>query len=219
MRLWGRRLVVAAIMLGPVGSAGAAGTETSAEQLLRRVQARYDSVSTFSAHFTQVFSGQGIQQRESGEVIMKKPGKMRWEYRQPHHKIFVSDGRSAYFYVPDDRQVMVSELESGNGDTPLLFLFGQGDLALEFEVRLESEEDAREDGNVLLRLEPRQPRADFSHVLLEVDPATAGISRLTVVEPIGSRNDYLLSQIQENIRVPDRTFRFKIPPGVEVIRQ
>ncbi len=206
------QVFLAAVVAVPAPSA-------SAEEFLRRLQQRYETVDTFSAEFTQIFSSQGIEQRESGRLIMKKPGKMYWEYQQPARKVFVSDGAAAYFYVPAERQVMVTELSPEDTDTPLLFLFGKGDLSRDFEVSFEAEEESREVGYRLLRLEPRQPRGDFSRVLLEVDPSTLRISRLSVIEPIGSRNDYLLSGVEENIRVPDRTFRFKIPPGVEVIRQ
>lgn len=196
-----------------------ARTQPSAEELLQRLQRRYETVNTLSAEFTQIFSSQGMRQEEAGVLLMKKPGKMYWEYRRPNRKLFVSDGDRAYFYVPADRQVMVTNLNSEDTGTPLLFLFGKGDLVRDFEVSDETDEDAQDPENRLLRLEPRRPRGDFSRILLEIDPVTLQITRLAVIEPIGSRNDYRLTGVQENIRVPDRRFRFKIPSGVEVIRQ
>ncbi len=191
----------------------------TAETVLARLQQRYSSIKTFTADFTQTFSSQGIRQEESGTLVMKKPGKMRWEYQHPRSKLFLSDGEKAFFYVPEEQQVMVSTIGQDELDTPLLFLFGRGDLGREFAVSYETEEEPSQPGNLLLRLEPLVPRGEFSRVLLELEPEQLRIRRLTVIEPIGSRNDYLLSEVRENVRVPDRTFRFTIPKGTEVIRQ
>ena len=50
---------------------------------------------------------------ESGRVIVKKPGRMRWEYQSPEEKLFVTDGSRSYFYIPIENQVMVSHHPRG----------------------------------------------------------------------------------------------------------
>src|SRR5271166_6989583 len=69
------------------------------------VDARYNHLHTLQADFTEIYSGNGIERTESGTLWLKKPGKMRWEYRSPTEKLFVSDGKDAWFYVPAERQV------------------------------------------------------------------------------------------------------------------
>src|SRR5271169_1810303 len=68
------------------------------------VDEHYNRLRTLQAEFTEVYRGAGIERTESGTLWLKKPGKMRWEYRSPREKLFVSDGRDAWFYVPGDHQ-------------------------------------------------------------------------------------------------------------------
>lgn len=190
----------------------------AAEQALRQVQNRYQSVETLRARFRQVTTDRGIEQEESGLLLMKRPGKMYWEYQQPRSKVFVSDGKKSYFYIVDDKQVFESDLDWESSGDPLLFLFGQGNLAEDFEARWETGEQPLENDNRLLRLNPRRPQAEYSYLLLELEPASR-IHRLTVVEPLGNRCDYILDNVRENERVPNKRFRFDVPKGVETIRQ
>ena len=190
----------------------------SPAQWVQRLQAKYDEIQSFSAHFRQIFRGPYWEIEEGGRVWMKKPGKMRWEYEQPSSKLFVSDGVKIYFYVPEDNQVMVADLSLDLQDTPLLFLIGRGNIQEDFQVALDPEETPLETGNPVLRLTPRQLQAHFSFLIVEIDPALAVIHRLAVIEPLGNRNDYVLTGWRENPRIDDDKFRFQIPAGVEVLQ-
>src|SRR5579859_7190472 len=64
----------------------------------------YNRLKSFKATFAEIYQGGGINRNESGVLWLKKPGRMRWEYRQPREKLFLTDSQTAYFYVPGDRQ-------------------------------------------------------------------------------------------------------------------
>src|SRR5579872_6566705 len=94
-------LAIAAVALG-------AGREaTSAADLARALQAKYDKVHDFSADFIHTYQGGVLKKQitERGHLLIKKPGKMRWEYSAPDEKLFVSDGVKIYSYLPQDKQV------------------------------------------------------------------------------------------------------------------
>ncbi len=112
----------------------------SPDELIARLQQKYEALESFSADFEQMFQGGGVQLRESGIVKMKKPGKMYWEYQQPTPKLFIADGKKSYFYLPQDKQVIVSDLDLENASTPLLFLVGKGKIQEDFQVELEEVE-------------------------------------------------------------------------------
>jgi outer membrane lipoprotein carrier protein len=149
--------------------------------------------------------------------MMRKPGKMYWEYQQPTPKFFVADGQRSYFYVPRDRQVIVSDLDLSEVQTPLLFLLGKGNIREDFHVELEEQEEALEPQNTLIRLMPKQPQGEFSFLILEVNSSSYLIRRLIVVEPIGNRNEYILSSFRENVEIPEQQFDFEVPAGVELM--
>jgi len=194
------------------------GKAESVDQILQLLEGKYQGLKSFSATFRQRYENEEQVLEESGILIIKKPGKMYWEYKKPAAKYFVVDGRKSWFYVPADKQVIVTNLQD-DASTPLLLLLGKGDLKSDFEVLEEKEHAPRTPGNWLLRLAPRTPQGDFSHILLEVNPATAIISRLMVVEPIGARNEYVFSDIVENQKVSDKVFKLRLPSDVEVVEQ
>jgi len=191
----------------------------SPDELIAKLQQKYEALESFSADFEQMFQGGGVQMRESGVVKMKKPGKMYWEYQQPTPKFFIADGKKSYFYLPQDKQVIVSDLDLDNASTPLLFLVGKGKIQEDFQVELEEAEKPLQAENLLVRLTPKQLQVGYSHLMLEIDPSNYLIYRLIVIEPIGNRNEYVMKNFRENIRISDRQFSFKLPKGVEVIAQ
>ena len=188
------------------------------EDLIDNLQRKYDEIESFSASFEQTMTTRGISQQESGVVMMKKPGKMYWEYQEPTEKYFVSDGEKVYFYVPQDNQVLVSHLDLAANDSPLMFLLGRGDIRRDFEVEMEDKSaEAGEDSTVTLKLVPREPQPEFSELLLTVSPATFLIHKLTVIEPIGQQREYELTNFKQNEPISDRQFELKVPSHVEII--
>ncbi len=195
-------------------------TPEQLQTMVAQLQKKHEGIRTFSARFQQKEirrSGEGAS--ESGIVMMKRPGKMYWEYEHPTPKFFVSDGKNAYFYVPRDKQVTVSELDLEEVRTPLLFLIGRGNIQRDFAASWEQEEQPVREETVLLRLTPRRPQPEFTHVLIELFPDSHRIHRLAVIEPIGDRIDYTFTEFKENVRIPNSKFRLKVPSEVEIIEQ
>ena len=96
------------------GATPSIATSSAAEALARRVEERQRNVQDLQGRFTQTYRS-GVLGRdvvERGTVSIKRPGRMRWEYRDPEAKTFVSDGKSFYFYVPADKQVIVRTILS-----------------------------------------------------------------------------------------------------------
>ena len=210
--------LLATTLLVVLSMSGRVSSETP-DQLIAKLQSKYEAIESFSADFTQLFRSRDVQLQESGIMVMKKPGKMYWEYRQPTPKVFVADGQKSYFYLPQDKQVIVSDLDLSNAQTPLLLLMGKGNIKEDFQVGLEPEEKPLQEENILIRLTPKQPQGIYSYVILEVDPSIYLVRRLIVIEPIGNRNEYIMTNFQENIRISDGQFNFKVPPDVEVMYQ
>ena len=109
--------------------------ELSPAQLTQSLQLKYDSIKDFSADFVHTYQGGVLRKQltERGHVLIKKPGKMRWEYMTPEKKLFVSDGVKVYSYVPEDNQVIVGSVPEGDqAGAPVLFLAGKGNLVRDF---------------------------------------------------------------------------------------
>ncbi len=72
--------------------------------IARATDSHYNQLKTFKADFTEIYQAPGVSRTETGVLWLKKPGRMRWEYRQPRQKLFLSDSHTAFFYVPGERQ-------------------------------------------------------------------------------------------------------------------
>jgi outer membrane lipoprotein carrier protein len=185
---------------------------TPAEELARRLEQRQRGVTDLTARFTQTYrSGMiGREVVERGVVSIKQPGRMRWEYRQPEKKTFVSDGKTFYFYVPADRQVIVRD-QAGDRGVPALLLAG-GNLLEQFEPGTETGPA----GLSRLRLVPRRPNPEIDKVFVDLDEA-ARIHAIQVFDTQGSVSRFEFEDIRENTGLKDGFFRFEIPRGVEVV--
>ena len=144
----------------------------TADEVVIGLQEKYEQMESFSAEFDQIFQSRVIQLKESGIVMMKKPGKMYWEYQKPTSKFFVADGQRSYFYVPRDRQAIISELNLSEIQTPLLFLLGKGDIQEDFQVEFEEQEEALDAGATP---DDRHPRDDAESEHLGEQPARFGV--------------------------------------------
>src|SRR5437667_12326037 len=90
------------------------------------VDAHYNHLQSMQSEFSEIYRGNGTERVESGTLWLKKPGKMRWEYRSPREKLFLSDGKDAWFYLPGDRQVRKTPVRKLDDlRSPLGFLLGK----------------------------------------------------------------------------------------------
>ncbi len=193
----------------------AAGQSSELDPLIDRLQAKYNKLASLSADFTQIHTGSRTR-RESGRVLLKKPGKMRWDYTSPETKLFISDGKTLYEYVPAEKYASKSSIkDSGDMRAPFAFLLGRGNLRRDFKTIEFAKEAPARGGNKVLRMVPKRA-ADFRELLVEVEPTSLQIARLTLIESGGARSDFLFSNVQENPAVSPAQFVFKAPPGVEV---
>src|SRR5882762_8711391 len=138
----------------------------------KAVDDHYNHLRSLQAEFTQIYRGNEIERSESGTLWLKKPGKMRWEYRSPKEKLFLSDGKNAWFYVPGDRQVRktsVSKLDDLR--SPLGFLLGKTRLEKELEgLSLAPDVAPLAPGNTVLRGVPKAMADRIREVILEITP-------------------------------------------------
>jgi outer membrane lipoprotein carrier protein len=191
----------------------------SADDLAAALQTKYAAVIDFSASFVHKYRG-GVLKKEAverGTVLIKKPGRMRWTYDSPERKVFVADGRRIYSYIPEDRQVLISEVPAGDeATTPALFLTGKGHLTRDFVVSIPDVADPTPN-TYTLKFTPRRREAEYDWMVLVVDRATLQIRTLMTVDAQGGQSTFVFSNIRQNTGIPDAQFQFAIPRGTDVV--
>jgi outer membrane lipoprotein carrier protein len=213
-------VVIAAIaVFGRASNAAAQSTDLNA--LIDGLQRKYSSMQGLEADFVQAYYGaDGRTIHESGRLLLKRPGKARWEYTSPESKLFISDGKNVFFYVYGEKNATRSSIkETADPQIPFLFLLGRGNLRRDFSrIEIATGESAIGVGDQVLRLFPKRAPEGFKQLLVEVSPATFQVRRMVIFERSGARMDFLLSNVRENYVAPESQFQFVPPAGVIVKR-
>ena len=214
------RLFIATLMAITL-TVGVAGEDV--RSVAAAVDEHYNHLRSLQAEFTEIYRGSGMDRTEAGRVWlakggMKKPGKMRWEYRSPKEKLFISDGKDAWFYVPGDQQARRTEARKLDDiRSPLAFLLGKSKLEKELQgLSLAPDVPPLAAGDVVLRGVPQAFADRISEILLEVTPEHR-IVRIVMDEVDGSLTEYRFTDEKENVAIPDGLFEFRPPPGTETV--
>ena len=216
MRISRFRLAIILCLLAPVIRSSGAGADV--KTLAAAVDGHYNHLRSLEAEFTEIYRGGGMERTESGTLWLKKPGKMRWEYRSPKDKLFVSNGRDAWFYVPQDRQARktaAKKLEDVR--SPLAFLLGKTKLEKELQgLSLAPDVAPSAAGNVVLRGVPQAMADRISEIVLEIAPDHR-IVRIVIQDVDGSATEYRFGDMKEDVAIGDGRFEFRPPAGTETV--
>ena len=194
--------------------------QQTAAELAASLQGKYRTVRDFSADFVQTYRGGVLnrQLKDSGRVMVRKPGKMRWEYKTPEEKLFVSDGTSIYWYTPQDKHVEIRRVPADDeASTPALFLAGKGDITRDFTPSIVERPGGQAEGTQALKLVPRTPQAEYDWLIIVVDPSTLSLRGLVTGDSQGGTSSFTFVNLKENIGLADKLFTFTPPRGVEVV--
>jgi outer membrane lipoprotein carrier protein len=193
--------------------------EKSLNDLIDGVERSFARMNDFSSDFIQVDQNAlNRNRRASGHLYLMKSRKMRWEYQSPEEELFVSDGKTVYFYVPADHQVRKEAVKETFDDRiPLMFLLGRSDLRNEFTQFELLNTKPLVEGTKVVRMYPKR-KTDLKDIVMEVDPENYQIRRLILTHTDGSRSEFVFSNIRINNGVKASLFDFKIPPGVQVVQ-
>ncbi len=183
------------------------------DALVRKVDDHYNHLNSLRAHYTEHYYGMGMDRAEEGTLLLKKPGRMRWSYAAPVGKVFVLDGKFAWFYTPGDAQATrVPAKQLDDLRSPLRFLLGHTQLKKE----LDSLTVVAEGPGFRIAGVPKGMEQRVKSLSLWVT-ATGAIERMRLEEIDGAVTEFSFSQMQENVPVKDTDFAFVPPDGVSVV--
>jgi outer membrane lipoprotein carrier protein len=185
----------------------------TAQQLAQRVDKYYNSLHSLRTAFTESFHGMGIDREESGTLLLRKPGRMRWSYTNPDGKVFVLDGKYAWFYSPGDAQVeRVSAGQLDDLRSPLRFLLGHTQLQKEL---LGLTVSSGPDG-LLLSGVPKGMEKRVEKIVLGVSPDGV-IHSMSIQEMDGAQTAFTFKDSVADPPAPDSEFVFHAPAGIPVV--
>ncbi len=209
------------LLLWLVALAGvSAAPHPEAQDLVRLFESRYRSAHTLETVFLERYVEAGGPVRaESGRAYFRRPGMMRWEYESPEPKLFVSDGKTVWFYVPADRTVVRTAVkESADWRMPFALLTREPKLSrVCSQIRLADQREAVEAGHAVLRCTPKENAQDIREIVIEIDAKNGDIARVLVREAGGVEIDFRFANWRRDVPVPESQFRFTAPMGVAIV--
>lgn len=210
-------IVVAAAALAMVAQAQEKKPEAAAT-VVARVQKYYDATKDLRAKFEQQLdSPSRAPSKAAGDVWLKKPGKMRWDYATPEKKLMVSDGTTLWVYQPEDEQAYKQDLRGNALPAQVSFLLGEGKLDKEFDASLTKVEGLAPD-EIALKMVPKTGTTAYRYLVFVVDGKTGQVRRTIIYGQDGSTNRLSFLEVQQNKGVDDGKFRFSPPAGTHILK-
>ncbi len=198
--------------------APAFGSPSEVDLLVKKLEKQHEAMKDFHADFHQETRLASINRVEkgAGSIRFKKPGKMLWEYTAPQAQKIILDGKNLWLYLPDDKQVMKNNFSTIPQHIVVDLFRGKLVIQDKFKVRQIQEKQASGTKEIALELTPLVFDPTIKKLTLWIDPKNFYILRSCLEDDFGTRTMLTFSHIQINTNIPDTTFAFTPPPGVDM---
>ena len=190
------------------------------DEVVAGLEATYGRITDLKADFTQVANNKSLGQdiKAEGTVLLKKGGKMRWDYKSPSPQQIVSDGTSLWVYTPELNQVNKGDAPKALAGPAGSFLAGLGRVREEFTVRFLNPA-AKTDGagRYVLDLTPRNPTPLLTRLVLSIDPKDYIVRQAVLYDQLDNTVTMIFTRVVTNSGLADTLFAFTPPKGAAVV--
>lgn len=191
-----------------------AAAQPNLDYVLDRIEEHYNRAKTLRVSFTETYTAGGRGRKtESGELYLRKPGRMRWDYRDPMGKLFISDGKNLYLYTPASNRAEKMKLkETDDLRAPMAFLLGK----LDFHRDFTGFQMKQAGTDINLVVSPKSDRLPYKRVDFTVN-SNYQITRMNVLGHDNSVLAFTFTNETLNPQIADTMFRFKLPTGAQFV--
>jgi outer membrane lipoprotein carrier protein len=197
-----------------------AGRAQSLDEVVSRIESTYGRIQDLRADFSQVSHNKSLGQdiKAEGTVLLKRGGKMRWDYSAPSPQQIVSDGTFLWVYTPELNQVNKGEAPKALAGPAGSFLAGLGKIRQEFTVRfLDPASRTDASGRPVLDLTPKSPTPFLSRLVLTVDPKDHVVRQAVIHDQLQNTVTMTFTKVAINSGLADSLFTFTPPQGAAVV--
>jgi outer membrane lipoprotein-sorting protein len=186
----------------------------SAEELLRRVAERYETLGDFRADVAVVTSSPFLDETSAsaGVLYARPPNLLRVELSEPFEQTVIFDGEFTYAYAAGSDQV----IRYGGPGLAYLTNLAQTleDLSAQYDISLAAETAGRA---YELRLNLKKEPALFRKINLWVDRKRLVPLRADFYDDAGNRTSYRFSGYRFNQNFRAGLFALELPAGAEIV--
>ncbi len=214
-------LIIAAVGI-PVradsGAPGAAVDSADVDAVLTRLSGAYDAMKSFEAQFTQTSSGISfpVPLVQEGTLQVQKPNKLRWEFKKPSPRLFISDGTQLWIVDEAERTCTHYSAMMESLDRFLAVFNGADRLVKHYKISLATGSESRA-GADTLKLVPKVPDGSVDAIYLRVDSSSSMVTAVVTVSAFGDRTETALQGLVMGKEQPIERFRWSKRPDFQVI--
>jgi outer membrane lipoprotein carrier protein len=209
----------AMVLLSTVLAGSGAASSLPLDEFITKVQSSYHDVQAIRADFTQAYDTGGASRVESGTVVFARGGRMRWDYREPEKKVFLSNKKEVLLYLPEEGQLNRSSVkQSEDYRVPFRLLLSRLDLRKVFS-RFEDANNQFQhppEDRVIIAYPKNADKLGYRHVVMEFDPQM-DIRRLVIVYTNDTVMKFNFTHIDRNPELAAALFELTPPPGTQII--
>jgi len=171
---------------------------------IARVESYLSNLSTLKANFSQVAPDGGLSE---GTFFLKRPGKMRWQYKPPTPILLVSDGDTVTYFDAELDQVNFISLD----DTLAGFL-AKKDMKLNSDA---TELMGFEASNGAIRVTLQQRgKPEQGALTLEFSDRPLLLRQMRITDASGNSTSVAFQGAQYGLKLANSLFIFEDPRGV-----
>jgi outer membrane lipoprotein carrier protein len=192
--------------------------DVTAEQAVANLEKALKAVTTLEARFEQLYYSMTVSEPldEKGDLYLQRPDLMRWNYKIPQEKVFLSKNGVLETYLAEDKQLIRSPVSKEALESDIFGIF-LGTVSFKDAYRVEDTRFPTDATHVRqVKAEPKE-EGEFSHILLEIDETTWLPRRVVFIEWAGNKREFVFSRVRTGLRLPARTFVLAVPAGTEII--
>jgi len=220
IRLLAAAAWLAAGLLSMRGMAAAAEPQhDDLSSVVRQIEAAYRNTRELQTDFVQTTQYEGFDTPyiSKGRLSIRRPDRMRWDYKEPsHHQIYVN-GDTVIYLVPEHQQAIRSSMDREvHTPVPLMLLAGAATLSEQFSIAWDGAPGKRA-GAYSLRLTGKGAGASLAPMTIEAAADTFLIRRVILHDPSGAETSFEFSHLALNGGLDDSLFVFTPPAGIEVV--
>jgi outer membrane lipoprotein carrier protein len=210
---------IAALVVAATPPAQTKAATLSASQVVDEVQKYYANMQHLRTTFRQEYNNTtfGKKSVSDGELYIVKPGMMRWDYAKPEKKYFISDGTTLWVYEEANKQAFQQTLQNTVLPVAITFLYGKGNLKVEFTEALDPASGYGAAGDVVVKLTPRKASAQYKNLWLVLDPKDYHVKESVILEASNNINHFKFTKINLKYKAAAKFFKFTPPKGVKVV--
>jgi outer membrane lipoprotein carrier protein len=190
------------------------------DEVVAGVESTYGKITDLRAEFVQTARNKSLGQdiKAEGTVLLKKGGKMRWDYKSPAPQQIVSDGTSLWVYTPELNQVNKGNAPKALAGPAGSFLSGLGKIREEFTVRFLNPANPRDGaGRPVLDLTPKQPTPLLTRLVIAVDPKDYVVREAVLYDQFQNTVTMMFNKVVINPGLSDTMFAFTPPKDAAVV--